>query len=168
MNRSPEPQRWIDLATKRTLTGSEVEEIRAWLEANPQSRASLEEDLRLSRLLQQASSPKVASNFTARVLEQVQHEPAGRAVHGNGLWLRGIRRWRLGWRMATAAGALALMVVVVQIHQRNQSRVELAQGMAALPLEALADVEFWRDFAPIQALPSEPLPRVAELVAALE
>ena len=167
MNRSPEQQRWIDLATQRTLTGSEVEEIRAWLEANPQSRASLEEDLRLSRLLQQAPGPRVASNFTARVLEQVQREPAGRAFRGSGLWRWRIRGWRLGWQMATAAGVLAL-VVAVQIHQRNQSRVELAQGMAALPLEALADVEFWRDFAPIQALPSEPLPRVAELVAALE
>ncbi len=87
------------------------------------------------------------------------------------MWIPFWRRWlshgRPAWQIAVALSALAL-VAVVQHHYRTQSRLELARTLSELPLEALADPGLWKDFEPIEVLPTGPLPSVDDLTAALK
>ncbi|MBK9138075.1 MAG: hypothetical protein IPM17_04835 [Verrucomicrobia bacterium] len=158
---------WQEIVARRPLTDREQRELAAWLAKHPESAEHWAGELALTEALRKLSPAPVPSNFVARVMAEVrQSEPAPRRSRPLAGW-----RWWADWRHAlplgAAVAALAL-TLAIQAHHRTQLRVEVAEGLSALPLEGLAQLPFWQDLEPIQALPEGPLPSGRDLLAALE
>lgn len=153
-------------AARRELTASEKAQLEAWLGLHPETREAWELERRLTLSLQRLADLPVPSNFTAQVLQATQRSIRQRPDSVLTGWLRWVRNRGHGWQLGVAGSALAL-IVTLQVHQTHQ-RAELARSLAALPVSGLADVELWRDFEQINALPNGPLPSVDQLAEALK
>ena len=107
------------------LTESEQAELRAYLAANPDARADWEMESALNAALTQLPDASVPSNFTARVLQAVEHEEARPRA-----WSR---RWNwhaLVPRVAFAAAGIAFAGLVFQHHEIYRQRIALAKNVA--------------------------------------
>jgi anti-sigma factor RsiW len=163
----PNDAHWQDLVARRPLTADERRALAAWVRANPAAADRWADELALSEALRQLPPAPLPSHFVARVLAEVRRaQPVPRRVRPFD-WLRWWTDWRHALPLATAVAALAL-TLAIQAHHRAQVRTELAEGLAALPIEGLAQLPFWQDFDPIQVLPEGPLPSGRDLAAALE
>ena len=139
-----------EISWRRKLTTAETAELRAWLAEHPEAHADWALDAALTENLARMPDAPVATNFTARVLQEVQRDSA--AAH------RGGRKW--SWRSflpraALATMALGLGVVYYEQHraaEREQFARSVAEfsGVAALPEPAVM-----QDFEVISRL-SEP------------
>jgi anti-sigma factor RsiW len=154
------------IARRRELTAAEASQVQAWLAAHPEARPGWEQDQRLSRLLRALPDAPLASNFTARVLQQVAktQSPAPRGIGFS--WLRLLWPMRHAWR--AGAVALAGLVLFGVEYRRTATRAELRGALAKMPVAGLADVELWRDFDSIRNLPEGALPSISELAEALK
>lgn len=157
---------WRDLIARRPLSPAEQAEFARWLARHPGDRERWDDEVRLTRALATLRPAPVPSNFAARVLTEVRRLDAP-ARPGVRPWWRWWLNWRHALPAAAAVAALAL-ALAIQGHHRAQLRLELATGIAALPLEGLAQTQLWRDFDPIHALPQGPLPPGDDLAAAFE
>lgn len=161
----PVYQELLAAAARRDLTAAEQARLDAWFERHPEGRADWELERQLTRSLRRLPAVPVSTNFTAQVLRQVERAAARRpapAPRGTG-WLRHLGH---GWQIAAACAALAL-VAAIQVRQSHQ-QAELVRSLAAVPVTGLADVDLWRNFDPINALPDGPLPSVDQLAEALK
>jgi len=166
MNKPLDPH-WRNLVTRRSLSPAESAEVARWLAAHPEALAGWTAEVRLTEVLRNLPAPVIpSSNFTAQVLAAVDRLPTAERPSPFS-WVRRWLVWHPGWQVATAVGVLGLGLVVHQ-HQRAEFRRQLAREVSALPLAALADADFWRDFEPIHALPTEPVPSADELAAAFQ
>lgn len=157
-------QDWLDLAARRPLTAAETARLETWRRTHPEALPTLADERALTALLQHLPPAPVPSNFTALVLRAAQRAtPGSPPARSRRPWWPAIR---LGWPIATAIAALGL-VMVIQQRQQTRARFELAQSVANLPLEALAETDLWQNYEQIRILPTEPLPAVAELDAAM-
>jgi ferric-dicitrate binding protein FerR (iron transport regulator) len=157
---------WRDRIARRPLTPAERAEFEHWLAGQPGPREFWEDEARLSAALKSLRPAPVPSNFAARVLAEVRRldvsvQPTRRP------WWHWWFEWRHAVPVATAVFALAL-TLGLQARHRTQVRVELANGISALPLEGLAQTQLWRDFDPIHVLPEGPLPAGEDLAAAFD
>jgi anti-sigma factor RsiW len=166
MNTSSSEQ-WREPAWRSRLDPTQAASLNAFLEAHPELREDWEEELRLTRILEQLPDPALASNFTAQVVAVAQGEPRRRRRSSGWFSLRGLRPTSLMPRMAWAILILGVCLVSFQQY-RSRERHTMAARLAALPLDTVvADATLWRDFAAIRALP--PTPTVdLELLAALD
>jgi anti-sigma factor RsiW len=110
---------------RRKLTEAEQAELRAYLTANPDARADWEMESALNAALTRLPDAPVPSNFTARVLQAVEHEEA--RPHG---W-----SWRWNWhalvpRVAFAAAVIAFAGLALQHHEIYRQRIALARNVA--------------------------------------
>src|SRR2546427_12592788 len=80
---------------RRKLSLAEETELRAWLEAHPESQGDWEAELGLTQGLGRLPDAPVPSNFTARVLEAVERETAAGESRARGskwrAWLGRVR-----------------------------------------------------------------------------
>jgi anti-sigma factor RsiW len=70
-----------ELAWRRKLSPAEAAELESWLAAHPAITAQWREEAALNAALDQLPDAPVPSNFTARILSQIERETAATAPH---------------------------------------------------------------------------------------
>jgi len=133
-----------ELAWRRKLTDAE----KAALRTQPEVQANLELESRLSQALARVPDAPVPSNFTARVLQAIEHEEARGARTRSWSWY-----WRvLVPRAAVAVAVIALAGLAYQHHQFDK-RAQLARDMVLLAkAQPLPSVEALKNFDAIQRM----------------
>jgi hypothetical protein len=141
---------------RRKLSADERADLRA--------RPELEMDVRLTAALDKIPDVAVPSNFTARVLADVELDGASAVRSCN--WAL---NWRLLWpRVATAAVVLIFVGISLQRYEIKSRHSALAQSIALVAVaQPLPSVEALNNFDAIQRM-SQPAPADGELLAVLQ
>ena len=131
----------LQTAIERDLTDGELARLERWLAANPADPAEWEA---LDHLLATLPDTPVATNFTARVLDEVRRAETAHPALGQAWWQRLLAPQFRPVQIAAAA-TLAMVIggVGYQSHL-NQSRAEMAAAVASIaefPPGFLADFE---------------------------
>ena len=131
----------LQTATERDLTDGELARLERWLAANPADQAEWEA---LDHLLATLPDTPVATNFTARVLDEVRRAETAQPALAQVWWQRLLAPQFRPVQIAAAA-TLAMVIggVGYQSHL-NQSRAEMAAAVASIaefPPGFLADFE---------------------------
>ena len=133
-------------ASERDLTDGELAKLERWLAANPAEQAEWEA---LDRLLAALPDEPVATNFAARVLDEIRRAEAAQPALGQAWWQRLLSPQFRPIQIAAAATlAMVLGGVGYQSHL-NQSRAEIAAAVAAI---AEFTPGFLTDFEAIEAI----------------
>lgn len=151
----------LQTARERDLTDGELARLERWLAANPAEWEVLD------HLLAALPDTPVATNFTARVLDEVRCAEAAQPPLGQALW----RRLLVPQFRPIQIAAAAMLVMVIggigyQSHL-NQSRAEMAASVASLASIAEFTPGFLADFEAIEAI-TQADPIDEELWAALK
>ena len=119
----------LQTATERDLTDGELARLERWLAANPADQAEWEA---LDHLLATLPDTPVATNFTARVLDEVRRAETAHPALGQAWWQRLLAPQFRPVQIAAAA-TLAMVIggVGYQSHL-NQSRAEMAAAVASI------------------------------------
>ncbi len=134
------------LSMQPELSPVEESKLEAWLAAQPDARAAWEQDRALGRALQSLPDAPVSSNFTARVMQELDLETAREQRARGGGWRRLL--WpRLGW--ATAAVALTLFGAQ---QFRTTQRTQLASDAALVSKDIARLPDAFRDFDVVDSL----------------
>lgn len=168
MNDDPLPS-LRDLLLRRDLTPTEERLAQEWIRQHPESATAWHEDVRLARHLRGLPPAPVPSNFTARVLAEIQRAPHARPASPAASWWQ---RWRLAtpwpWLVpGTALLAILLAVGSWQGHARK-TREEQTRNLAALRTFTELPPATLADFEVIQRFGAAASPVDYELLAALE
>ena len=159
--KQPEFENLLQTARERDLTDAELAKLERWLAANPDEQAEWEA---LDRLLVALPDAPVASNFTARVMDEVRRAEAAAPALGQAWWQRLLAPQFRPIQIAAAATlAMVLGGVGYQSHL-NQSRAEMAAAVASI---AEITPGFLADFEAIEAI-AQADPIDEELWAALK
>lgn len=153
-------------AVRRELSKPEHAAMEAWLVEHPEWRPVWEEDLRLTRALGTLGDKPVATNFVTQVMATVARECQPNVQPTRQSWWQTIRIPGYAWQ-AAAVLLIAACVTGFQVRQ-TRHRAELARSLEILPVAELANVEVWRDFELVNALPLATEPSVEELAQALQ
>jgi hypothetical protein len=152
----------VEESWKRRLTEEERAALDAWLAVRPTERAEWEAEAALNRALGAMPNCPVSSNFTALVMQAVEHEQAQALRESTpasaSLWARLLTYIRLpAFRLAWAA----LLVCGIGIglayysHQTNV-RHDVAEGLKAVAnvasVPSLSDPAVFEDFDAIRRL----------------
>jgi hypothetical protein len=152
----------VRLSAKRELTPEDESRLESYFSADPRARAEWEEERALSRAVQSLPDLAVSSNFTARVLHEVDlAESTLEREHSRPAWWQ--RIWpKLGW--ATAAILLTTLGVQYRAAQKEKIIVDLVRisDIATPGPEALQDFEV------INRLRQASAPSDEELLIALQ
>jgi anti-sigma factor RsiW len=151
----------LQAASERDLTDGELAKLERWLAANPAEQAEWEA---LDGLLAALPDEPVATNFAARVLDEIGRAEAAQPALGQAWWQRLLSpQFRPIQIAAVATLAIVLGGVGYQSHL-NQSRAEMAAAVAAI---AEFTPGFLADFEAIEAI-AQADPIDEELWAALK
>src|SRR5438046_1649096 len=93
---------------RRRLSADEELQAQSYLAAHPQAQAEWEEDLALTRHLQDLSDAPVPSNFTSLVLQAVDADSPAPERPAPFHWSGVIQRWFARVALAGLAGLLAV------------------------------------------------------------
>ncbi len=149
------------LSMKPELSPEEESKLEAWLDAQPAARAAWEADRALGRALHSLPDAPMSSNFTARVMQELDLDEA-RTQRKSGGWRL---LWpRLGW--ATAA-ALALTVFGTQ-QFLNVQRTQFAADAALVSKDIGRLPDAFRDFDLVDSLREIPAASDDGILAALQ
>lgn len=164
MNQDPVNTRLREIAWRRPLTDAERAELHAWLETHPDARAEWEAELALSEQLQQMANAPVASNFTARVMAEVEKVSGSEQTS--------TVRVRFGWiqrflpRIAVATVVVGLAWIGYHRYETAREAEQMAELMKALPEpEALRNFEVIQRLDPVVGPDMELLALNDELLA---
>jgi hypothetical protein len=156
-----------ELSWRRKLSSADQARLRAWLADHPDAQLDWNSETALTKVLEQMPEFPVASNFTARVMQQVEREEtreAKRASRSGWGWL-----WHRRWlpRVALAvvvlsAGFFAYERAVVEPRMVKEQdlrvRIAKAQSLAEMPsVASVPDVDSLKDFDAIYALDPTPV-----------
>lgn len=138
---------------RRKLSSAEEADLRSWLAEHPESQAEWDADFSLTKAIEQLPNIPVPSNFTARVLQEIEREAAvqshGRAPKWH--WLRSLLP-----RAAIATVVLSVGLLAVHEH-RVVRREQLAQSVATVSeVASLPSPEVLQDFDAIQQMSQRP------------
>jgi hypothetical protein len=134
-----------ELVWRRKLTEAE----RAELRAQPETQADWELESRLTEVLGRLPDAPVPSNFTARALQAVEREALQAMRKRNWHWWN----WRaLLPRVAVAATVVAMAGLMIQRHELNMHRAQLAQSVAQVAAQPLPNVDALKNFNAIQRM----------------
>lgn len=151
MNES-EYQDLLEASWRRPLTADELARMEAWLASHPDAQLEWESEIRLSGLLARLPNAPLASNFTAQVMQAIDHD-ARAAERAPAFFVR-VRRW-FNRPLPRIAWALLLVGALWLGYDRHQDNVrsEVAKGMSVLANVAnLSDPSVLQDFEAIQRL----------------
>ncbi len=161
---------------RRKLTPAEEAELRAWLAGHPEAGVDWEAEIRLTDAMGQLPDAPVPSNFTSRVLQEVQHESGADHRAHPSLWTWILRSWqpRIAVIAAVAlAGLLTYQHRTVATRQKVAQEQQMARAQAAQDVKLVAGVrslpspEVLQDFDTIRKMGATPGPD-AELIALLK
>jgi hypothetical protein len=117
----------------------------------------------LREMLSRLPDAPVASNFTARVMRQIDLEESRRAHK-----LSFIFNWRVFLPRAAVAGVAVLFAgLILQHHEMNTQRATLAKNVALVAETPMPDVDALKNFDAIQRM-SQPAHADNELLALLQ
>ena len=131
----------LQTAHERDLTDGELARLERWLAANPADQAEWEA---LDHLLATLPDTPVATNFTARVLDEVRRAETAHPALGQAWWQRLLAPQFRPVQIAAAATLAMVIGGVGYQSQLNQSRAEMAAAVASIaefPPGFLADFE---------------------------
>jgi hypothetical protein len=166
----------VRLSLKRELTDDDRARIDAALAAHPGLRVRWESDLALGRVIARAPDAPVSSNFTARVLEQIDFDARAAKRAPSAAWREWLRRIKpqLSWGFAAAA-VMAFGAHQYRIQQvaRAQMQVErmniareirvLSQDIASVPSpELFTDFEAINQFRQVSSVSDDELLKVLQ------
>tara|TARA_B100001167_G_C16641644_1_gene244365 strand:- start:47 stop:535 length:489 start_codon:yes stop_codon:yes gene_type:complete len=161
--KQPEFENLLQTARERDLTDAELAKLERWLAANPDEQAEWEA---LDRLLVALPDAPVASNFTARVLDEVRRAEVPGPALGQAWWRKLLAPQFSPIQIASAA-ALAMVVVVGYQSYLNRNRAEMAASLHAVATIAEMAPGLLSDFEAIEAI-DQADPIDEELWAALK
>ena len=162
--KQPEFENLLQTARERDLTDAELAKQERWLAANPDEQAEWEA---LDRLLVALPDAPVASNFTARVLDEVRRAEAPGPALGQAWWRKLLAPQFRPIQIAAAA-ALAMVVIGVGYQSHlNRNRAEMAASLHAVATIAEMAPGLLSDFEAIEAI-DQADPIDEELWAALK
>jgi anti-sigma factor RsiW len=153
---------------RRRLAPAEEARVNAYLAAHPEGQNDWEEDLALTRQLQELPDVPVPSNFTSLVLQAIDAERVQQS--GFGAHSRGWQRWlkRLTPRLAFAALALSLGATSLWKYEQIHTRKQVAAAVERfVKVTNLPGPEVLEDFDAIQQLQAVSFSTDNELLAAL-
>lgn len=159
------PRSLSEVLLRRELTPEEEMLLQAWLTSHPEARAEWLEDGALARALRRLHVAQPSSNFTVRVLAQVQRERPPQS------WPARVWRWRPAWPWPQVGLAAAGVMLVASLAWREHSRrseAEYARHLAALRTLAHLPPDVLQDFEVIRRLGESSAPVDFELLAALQ
>ena len=144
--KQPEFENLLQTARVRDLTDDELAKLERWLAANPGEQAEWEA---IDRVLVALPDAPVASNFTARVMDEVRRAETAHPALGQAWWQRLLApQFRPVQIVAAATLAMVIGGVGYQSHL-NQSRAEMAAAVASI---AEFTPGFLADFEAIEAV----------------
>lgn len=161
--KQPEFENLLQTARERDLTDAELAKLERWLAANPDEQAEWEA---LDRLLVALPDAPVASNFTARVLDEVRRAEVPGPALGQAWWRKLLAPQFSPIQIASAA-ALAMVVVVGYQSYLNRNRAEMAASLHTVATIAEMAHGLLSDFEAIEAI-DQADPIDEELWAALK
>ena len=150
---------------RRKLGTAEKEQLQAHLNAHSEARQEWESDAGLTDLLNQLPNVPVSSNFTARVLQEINREQlkAG-TLRRRVAWHHAIRWFPRAALALVVAGAMFLSFRQYQLSTRSQ----IAHSVAAVSTMAtLPRMEWLQNFDAINRL-TQATPMDDELLALLK
>ncbi len=122
--------------------------------------AEVELELRLTDVLSRLKDAPVPSNFTARVLAEIDREQQLTPARPPRRW-----RWNFLPRLVGAGAVLLLAASLMEHHQQISHRQQLAQTLASVAgVHAVPSVDALKNFEAIQAM-GQPAPADEELLA---
>ena len=143
-----------ELSWRRPLTAVEEARLQAYLSANPSQQAAWEEESALTHALYQLPAAPLSSNFTALVLQSIDHAEAADA-RKRPFWSRWLPRSFPRVGLATACSILLLAGYAgYQTHTQRQQR-QLAQDLGLIVTAMPEEVDAFANFDAIQKLGSE-------------
>jgi len=157
-----DPNRFHEISWRRRLSPAEQAELQAWLEANPASREEWEAEMALASVMDGWAEPLVPSNFTARVLQAIEHETAESVQVGPSWWSR--LTHRTGWVLSGSLAALLVLTSVLLQNHHLQKQHELAKQellksvILVSAVQVLPNTEVLTSFDAIRALSTAPPP----------
>ncbi len=139
-----------EAAWRRDLTPAEAERLRRWLEAHPADRAQWENEIALTAALRSLPKPAVSSNFTARVLQELDR---GDNPREQVRWPWRLMVWRWLPRVAVAGIAVSTGLFFIQRHRQTElyQSVTLVSSVGSIP-----NPQILQDFDAIRALNQAP------------
>jgi hypothetical protein len=168
MKQDPEYQKLCEIAWRRPLTPAEQADLQAWLAAHPEFEPEAKAEAALSVALARLPDAPVPSNFTARVLRQVEAETraADPLIRPSLVW------WRRYWpQLAGVSVVVVLGAGLWRVNLNQQQLVQTAQEVAAVKLFSdptlLTDFEEIASLTPPVATPDESLLAMSEDLLAL-
>lgn len=157
MSDDPRYNRLREQSWRRQLTDPEQAELRAWLSAHPEAQADWEAEAGLNASLSRLPDAPVSGNFTARVLQAVEHEATAGLRRREGRWL--VWPWRR-W-LPKVAFAVVIVGAGFVSYQKVEAanRRKLAESVAVVSsVSSLPSSDILKDFDAIRALNSTPPP----------
>jgi hypothetical protein len=154
---------------RRELTPDEESRLELYFAANPEARSEWEEERALGRALQSLPDAPVSSNFTSRVLQEVELEQAREERQE-----RPARAWfsrffpRLGW--VTTVALMAALILQYRSIRQERTINDVAHDIAGLSREMRRspEPEVLQDFEVIERLRLAAAPSDDDLLAALQ
>jgi len=162
---------------RRKLTSAEESALRAWLAEHPEAKADWEADVRLTEAMGQLRDAPVPSNFTSRVLQEVQRESAAETRPHPSLWAWILRSWQPRIAILAAVALAGLLTYqnqhTVATRQKMAHEQQMARAQAAQDVKLVAGVrslpgpDILQNFETIRKMGTTPGPD-AELIALLK
>jgi anti-sigma factor RsiW len=157
-----DPRELLETGWRRQLTASEEAELEVWLAAHPEAQLDWETESALTKGLVGLPDVPVATNFTTRVLQEIERKPAP------------ARLWKWKWSRPSLVPKAAILMVALSLgllisrQQAMARRLELAQSVATVSkVASLPSPEILEDFEVIRRLNFNPPPD-EELIALLK
>lgn len=165
--KDPLIERLREAAWRRKLTAAEIQQLQSWMAEYPQESKDWDLELELTEAIAHLPDVPVPSNFTSRVLSQVEREQPTRPSESDG-WFS---RWhlRLRWlpRAAVASVVLAAGLLSYSHVQDSKRRHQAESVREIISYTAVPGPEILQDYEAIQAMSQSPRPDM-ELLKALQ
>ena len=163
MKDDPVLQQLRETAWRRPLTAAESAELQRRLAGDPGAAADWQLEARLATALKRLPDADVSSNFTSRVVAEVERELDARE-RSRPEW-PALRRWLP--RLAFACGVIVVSLGGIR-HFETVARQRMAESVAVLsPAGALPSAEVLADFDTIRRLGDAPAADV-ELISLMQ
>ena len=153
----------VRLSMRRELTPEEESRLELYFAAHPEARVEWEEDRALGRALQALPDAPISSNFTSRVMQEVDLEQARGERRRATSWWRGMFP-KLGW----ATAALLMGVLVLQHQSVKEQRMVDELAIISDKMKQSPGPDVLQDFEVIERLRRATGPSDDELRAALQ
>jgi len=148
----PSENRFRETAWRRPLTDAEQAELRAWLAAHPEAQADWQAEAALNTALRKLPDAPVPTNFTARVLGEIERNAAAAQQRAGFSRLVDWRRWLP--RAALAGLAVVAFILALQMEQAA-ARARMGRSVAAMAMAPSPDL--LKDFESIKRLQAAPV-----------